>query len=306
MAEYKTRYSREQKRRKLAKFNSVYYEGNPDNWKVSRLPNWMNFYGHSLNNELNGRLPRYYRKFKQGTIVMVDYGVPIGNELGGKHFGVIISNNDTKYKRKVTIIPLSSHYHKGYVDLGFDLMEGINSLLSDRIDELQNIISNMITRLDSFKAQNANKKIDFTQEDFSFLKENNVDYSLLQNDITIKFFQKDEELEGLVTQIKETTSWESHSNIFEFVSLYETIMNFQQNILNDLAKESRDEKQLQELIKKLNKYNKQSFAVISDIKSISKLRVTKLSHFTISGNTRISDKALNKIKTELIKTIDWE
>ena len=81
-------------------------------------------------------------------------------------------------------------------------------------------------------------------------------------------------------------------------------MNFQQNILNDLAKESRDEKQLQELIKKLNKYNKQSFAVISDIKSISKLRVTKLSHFTISGNTRISDKALNKIKTELIKTID--
>ena len=131
MAEYKTRYSREQKRRKLAKFNSVYYEGNPDNWKVSRLPNWMNFYGHSLNNELNGRLPRYYRKFKQGTIVMVDYGVPIGNELGGKHFGVIISNNDTKYKRKVTIIPLSSHYHKGYVDLGFDLMEGINSLLSD-------------------------------------------------------------------------------------------------------------------------------------------------------------------------------
>ena len=304
MAEYKTRYSREQKRRKLAKFNSVYYEGNPDNWKVSRLPNWMNFYGHSLNNELKGRLPRYYRKFKQGTIVMVDYGVPIGNELGGKHFGVIISNNDTKYKRKVTIIPLSSHYHKGYVDLGFDLMEGINSLLSDRIDELQNIISNMITRLDSFKAQNANKKIDFTQEDFSFLKENNVDYSLLQNDITIKFFQKDEELEGLVTQIKETTSWESHSNIFEFVSLYETIMNFQQNILNDLAKESRDEKQLQELIKKLNKYNKQSFAVISDIKSISKLRVTKLSHFTISGNTRISDKALNKIKTELIKTID--
>ena len=304
MAEYKTRYSREQKRRKLAKFNSVYYEGNPDNWKVSRLPNWMNFYGHSLNNELNGRLPRYYRKFKQGTIVMVDYGVPIGNELGGKHFGVITSNNDTKYKRKVTIIPLSSHYHKGYVDLGFDLMEGINSLLSDRIDELQNIISNMITRLDSFKAQNANKKIDFTQEDFSFLKENNVDYSLLQNDITIKFFQKDEELEGLVTQIKETTSWESHSNIFEFVSLYETIMNFQQNILNDLAKESRDEKQLQELIKKLNKYNKQSFAVISDIKSISKLRVTKLSHFTISGNTRISDKALNKIKTELIKTID--
>lgn len=304
MAEYKTRYSREQKRRKLAKFNSVYYEGNPDNWKVSRLPNWMNFYGHSLNNELNGRLPRYYRKFKQGTIVMVDYGVPIGNELGGKHFGVIISNNDTKYKRKVTIIPLSSHYHKGYVDLGFDLMEGINSLLSDRIDELQNIISNMITRLDSFKAQNANKKIDFTQEDFSFLKENNVDYSLLQNDITIKFFQKDEEIEGLVTQIKETTSWESHSNIFEFVSLYETIMNFQQNILNDLAKESRDEKQLQELIKKLNKYNKQSFAVISDIKSISKLRVTKLSHFTISGNTRISDKALNKIKTELIKTID--
>lgn len=62
--------------------------------------------------------------------------------------------------------------------------------------------------------------------------------------------------------------------------------------------------QLEELSNKLNKYNKQSFAVISDIKTVSKLKVAKLSHYTISGNTYISEKALAKIKKEIIKTIE--
>lgn len=44
--------------------------------------------------------------------------------------------------------------------------------------------------------------------------------------------------------------------------------------------------------------------MILDVKAISELRVTKLSHFTISGNTHISDSTLEKVKTELIKTIE--
>lgn len=48
--------------------------------------------------------------------------------------------------------------------------------------------------------------------------------------------------------------------------------------------------QLNVLLDKLKKYNKQSFAIISYVKTVSKLKVAKLSHYTIS------EKALAKIK----------
>lgn len=304
MTEYK-RYSNNQKRRKLAKFNSVYYDGNPDNWKVSRLPNWMNFYGYSLSNELNGRLPRYYRKFKQGTIVMIDYGVPIGNELGGKHFGVVISNNDTKYKRKVMVVPLSSKYHKGYIDLGFDLMEGISHLLAQRIFELQQKINKLNKRPNEFFKENPTNPTIFDQDDRHFLDENNIDYSILTK--TTTNFKLNDELNcfrNLVNDRKNTDSWEKYPNIYKFVSSVESFFNFADLTEQSPYKVQKEVTQLNELGNKLKRYNKQSFAVISDVKAISKLRVTKLSHFTISGNTHISDAAMKKIKVELIKTID--
>lgn len=46
------------------------------------------------------------------------------------------------------------------------------------------------------------------------------------------------------------------------------------------------------------------YAVITDIRSVSKSRITKLSHYTISGNTKISDSALETIKTQLIRRIE--
>lgn len=305
MTEHGTRYSHEQKRRKLAKFNSVYYDGDPSNWKVSRLPNWMNFYGHSLDKELNGRLPKYYRKFKQGTVVMIDYGVPIGNELGGKHFGVIISNNDTKYKRKVMVVPLSSHYHKGYVDLGFDLMEGISTLLTQRIIELQQKIKKFDKRLDEFIKENPSNPTILDQDERQFLDDHNIDYSVLAEKTT-EFNLNDEQKKfmKLVNAIKSTDSWEKYPGIYEFVSSVETFFNFADLTEKNLYELREEITQLNELGHKLERYNKQSFAVISDVKAISKLRVTKLSHFTISGNTHISDSALEKIKTELIKTIE--
>ncbi|QLL73837.1 type II toxin-antitoxin system PemK/MazF family toxin [Lactobacillus crispatus] len=304
MAEYK-RYSHDQKRRKLAKFNSVYYDGNPDNWKVSRLPNWMNFYGHSLNNELNGRLPKYYRKFKQGTVVMIDYGVPIGNELGGKHFGVVISNNDTKYKRKVMVVPLSSHYHKGYVDLGFDLMEGISYLLAQRIIELQQKINKLDKRLNDFVKENPVNPTIFNQDERQFLDENNIDYSVLaETTTTFNLNNVQNKFTNLINDIKNTDSWEKYPGIYEFVSSVESFVNFADSVENSLYEMQEGITQLNRLGHKLERYNKQSFAVISDVKAISKLRVTKLSHFTISGNAHISNAAMTKIKTELIKTID--
>ncbi|MCD7123702.1 type II toxin-antitoxin system PemK/MazF family toxin [Limosilactobacillus caviae] len=306
MSEYMPRYTEEQKRQKISKFNNIYYNGDPADWKVSRLPNWISFYGYSLDKELKDNLPRYYRRFRQGTIVMIDYGVTIGNELGGKHFGVVLNNNDTKYKRKVTVVPLSSHWHKGYIDLGYDLMSGIDNLIEVRKGEEQQKITKLTNRLKEFMDNHKDSTFSFTQKEAEFLKKNIQNFPKNHTEFSIDFFNDkiNEELISLITKIKEADSWEQYKNIFEFVSFGETALIFKKNIDKELGKLNDSVSQLRQLEKKLNKYNKQSYAVISDIKSVSKLRVAKLNHFTISGNTRISSENLDKIRQGLIKTIE--
>ena len=305
MSEYKRKFTNSEKRHKLAKFNSVYYEGDPNNWKVSRLPNWMSFYGYELDKELQGKSPKYYRQFKQGTIVMIDYGVPIGNELGGRHFGVVLSNNDTKFKRKIMVVPLSSHYHRGYIDLGYDLMQGITKLIQDRVVELNNTVNGLIDRLTQFKEANNGKMFTFTVEEIKFIYDSNIDGTLMfkeENSFNIE--KRDPDFEKLIQQIKATNSWEKYPNIFKYVSFFDTIFSFQKEIFKGIDFGNQMVVQLNELLDKFKKYNKQSFAIISDVKTVSKLKVAKLSHYTISGNTYISEKALAKIKKEIIKTIE--
>lgn len=305
MSEYKRKFTNSEKRHKLAKFNSVYYEGDPENWKVSRLPNWMNFYGYELDKELQGKSPKYYRQFKQGTIVMIDYEVPIGNELGGRHFGVVLSNNDTKFKRKIMVVPLSSHYHRGYIDLGYDLMQGITKLIQDRVIELNNTVNGLSDRLTQFKEANNGKIFTFTVEEIKFIYDSNIDGTLMfkeENSFNIE--KRDPDFEKLIQQIKATNSWEKYPNIFKYVSFFDTIFSFQKEIFKGIDFGNQMVVQLNELLDKFKKYNKQSFAIISDVKSVSKLKVAKLSHYTISGNTYISEKALAKIKKEIIKTIE--
>ncbi|MBB1080195.1 type II toxin-antitoxin system PemK/MazF family toxin [Limosilactobacillus sp. STM2_1] len=306
MSEYMPHYTEEQKRQKISKFNNVYYNGDPADWKVSRLPNWMSFYGYSLDKELKNDLPHYYRRFRQGTVVMIDYGVTIGNELGGKHFGVVLNNDDTKYKRKVTVVPLSSHWHKGYIDLGYDLMSGINDLVKKRSEEEQTKIQKLSNRLEEFRNSHKNSSFPFTEGEEAFLEKNVKDFPKDQNTFSINFLDNEanKELISLITNIKKADSWEQHRNIFDFVSFIETAITFKNNVDEELKKLDESTRQLHQLAKKLNKYNKQSFAVISDIKSVSKLRVAKLNHFTISGNTQISAENLGKIRQGLIKTIE--
>lgn len=299
-------YTEEQKQQKISKFNNVYYNGDPANWKVSRLPNWMSFYGYSLDKELNNGLPNYYRRFRQGTIVMIDYGVTIGNELGGKHFGIVLNNNDTTYKSKVTVVPISSHRHRGYIDLGYDLMTGIYYLVNKRIDEEQVEIQKLLSRLHEFENSHKHSTTSFTKEEEMFIEKNVKNFPKDKKEFVVDISDEgsNEELISLITNIKKAGSWEQHKNIFKFVSFIETAITFKNNIDDELEKLNDSTDQLHQLAKKLNKYNKQSYAVISDIKSVSKLRVSKLNHFTISGNTQISSENLDKIRQGLIKTIE--
>lgn len=49
-----------------------------------------------------------YKTYKRGSIIYVDLGKGVGTEFSFKHFCLVISNKDSLYNSKLTVIPLSS------------------------------------------------------------------------------------------------------------------------------------------------------------------------------------------------------
>lgn len=304
MAEYKTRYSKEEKRQKLHTFNTVYYDGNPNDWKVSRLPNWMEFYGYSLDQELKNKQPSYYRKLKQRMIVMVDYGVTVGREMGGKHFGVVMSSHDNKYKSKAVVVPLSSHYHRGYVDLGLSLFSEISELLNDRLNELQIKIDKTTHDLESFNSKFANKEFVFSKKDASFLLKNNINLrNQLKGNYTFHVPGGNDSLKQLVNTIKSVKNWDHQSSLLSFVNSFNEMDNFDHDIQKKLAILNSEFESIKQLSSKVKKYNKHTYANPAEIRTISKLRIQKFTRFSITGNVQLKQQAFNNLERAVIKNI---
>lgn len=302
MATYNRTFTHEEKENKLKKFNSVYYNGDAKNWKISRLPNWMEFYGNSLKKELDNKLPKYYRKFKQGTIVMVDYGVTVGNEMAGMHFAVVISSKDKKYNKNIIVVPLSSKYHKGYVDLGFEPLSDAENLFNDKVDNLEKEIENTLTDLTNFvKKHELEKNFSFSSDAVEFLRKNNIkDLSDLKFTISANA-NINSDFKNLITAIKKLDSWVEFPDLFKFVSYSDTIIDFSDSLAQKaimLKKEFQNTKKLRD---EISKYNNRSYVNVSEIRSISKLRVSKFSY--LSGNISVSKDSLALIKSKLLDTI---
>ncbi|WP_421016640.1 type II toxin-antitoxin system PemK/MazF family toxin [Furfurilactobacillus cerevisiae] len=106
------------KRKHIKLFETIYYNADENNFKIGQLPVWIDTYAHWLDKEVNTGLPQYYREFHQGMLVMINFGVRVGSELSGPHFGVVLTHNDDKYHRTLLVAPLTSHGKEYHVDLG--------------------------------------------------------------------------------------------------------------------------------------------------------------------------------------------
>lgn len=134
MANYNRRYSFDEKYQSIESLINFYTNADSSDYKASRLPNWLDFYGRTLLTEKN---IEYYNVFSQGTVVTVDYGVPVGGEMSGIHFAVVLSNNDTRRKKTILTIPLSSHNRPDRVYLGKDILHKAQLSMEKQLNQLQ-------------------------------------------------------------------------------------------------------------------------------------------------------------------------
>lgn len=89
-------------------------------------------------------VPRYLKAYKRGDIVQINFGFNLGDEYGGKHYAVVVEDND-RSSGIVTVIPLrsskpkdSAGIHRYELSLGTELFVQFNAKISE---ETANIVA---------------------------------------------------------------------------------------------------------------------------------------------------------------------
>lgn len=59
-----------------------------------------------------------YQRYKRGQIVVINFSPSMGSEMRGKHFGIVLTKNDSPNNGVLTVIPLSSKEKPYYLDIG--------------------------------------------------------------------------------------------------------------------------------------------------------------------------------------------
>ena len=62
--------------------------------------------------------PTRFKRYSRGQVVRVKFGVNIGSEFSGDHYGIVISKQDTMLNPILHIIPLTSKKHDYNMELG--------------------------------------------------------------------------------------------------------------------------------------------------------------------------------------------
>ncbi|MDF7637146.1 type II toxin-antitoxin system PemK/MazF family toxin [Leuconostocaceae bacterium ESL0958] len=294
---------------KLQPFTDFYFSDNED-FKSKMMPNWIETYGHFLNNELTGR-QKFYPILKQGTIIMINFGINVGEELSGPHFGIVINANDDKRIGKITVLPLTSKYHKGHVRLGKNIVDETLALISTKQAELKeirneldrstgitdNLINNFIdthvTNIDSL----SHETMQILIEAFSIMPSNFSDDFEARTEVHIK--NKMQYVRSFLEKISKNPNFESNSELSSFYYDMTALLSSMDISIKQLDIIRYRLSGLENLKRQLVKYNNDSFADIKNMTTVSKTRVNKLSEYDISGNVSISPDSLNKIKENI-------
>ncbi|WP_338214192.1 type II toxin-antitoxin system PemK/MazF family toxin [Companilactobacillus muriivasis] len=296
----------------ISQFNNIYF-GIPHNqmFKLHYMRQWMEFYGYWLTREKKHNTPKYYTTFTSGSVVMVNFGPNIGNELSGNHFAIVLNKTDKRENTLLTVIPLSSKDHSNYLSLDKELFKSIYKLANTRLLDLEeentevlrdlaNKIKKIVSEIISY---NSTETLKGENTQF-FLRDSLNGFTHHMHDFQINIpkyidLKNPNKLEKLIDKIVDIRDQEFKKDNDEFYrSRLSTIID-KLNSLCDYIKDgvllNEHIDNLQELMNKMQKYSKNTFAIIPNVTTVSKLRVVKISHYTISKNVIISDNSLKKI-----------
>ncbi|GGG88018.1 hypothetical protein E2558_01780 [Staphylococcus pragensis] len=249
------------------KLIDIYNDANIENRKIKYLPEWLDFYTTQLLEE-NKSNYKLYSTYKRGTIIYVNLGSNIGNEFSGNHFCIVMDKKDNPKKSTLTVVPLSSknstHYKQltsSIFDITIDELNKKVKELTDEADKIGDFANLIMDKHESYIKSKAERSALLFK--YGYLTEEHID-------------KQYEEIENL---IKEEAD------------------NFKEKI----SKMKKKAENIKLVRKVFNRHkNKQSFANVSAITTISKKRIQKINSEDPTGKIRISTDDLKKIEKQII------
>ncbi|ELU6316002.1 type II toxin-antitoxin system PemK/MazF family toxin [Listeria ivanovii subsp. londoniensis] len=234
------------------------------------LPNWLvNKSIYLKKYRLEGQ--RLFKKYHRGSLVMIDFGVNVGNEISGNHFGIVLNKYDNPKNGVLTVIPVTSKKREYLIEL--DSLISVQSNITLRKLIIDDVLTHLAATEFIFETLDAE-----SQRRHRFIIEKSA---ISMDDINKKIVSL-----GLNKLEQNKMSIET----------YEEIMR------NSKSLQSKALKAI-EVSEKYKKYNKISYAKPKDIQTISKYRIKMINDLDPCGKIKVSNTILDKIDKELINNI---
>lgn len=219
---------------------------------------------------------------------MVDFGIKIGSEMSGPHFAVVLSAKDNQHKKTLIVVPLTSRNRKSYIELGTELQAGI-------IRTTKKLIDNNSKRIERFNndSENLQKKVFALRDRLEQeLKDKGITPVTTEPSSLDESQKKMEQMQKLLKGSENEELRAAAQKVIYYIKQVKYQEFYRKIILSHINASSA-------LLKKAKKYGNNSYADVSNISTISKLRITSFSEQNISGNIFVTEKALKSIKKKL-------
>lgn len=284
MVDYKDRYIH-YRDNQIYKLEKLGKEWTDSKYKQAVLLSyWYETYEKLLRKEENFKQQKKYFKYKRGQILFVNFGYRIGHELGGNHYCVVVSNNDSTHSGNVTVVPLRSF--KGRINKRFQV---------NLEDSLQMSIAYNIKKIISSlkESSETNRTIANTLE-YVFNAES-ADLILDSFDNLLEEFSDDYKIINLIHNVR---LYFLNNNTDELNNSIDDIKAFIKKRIERIEKEVP---LMENKLSKALELNKGSVADINQITTISKLRILnpRRKEDTLSNvilDSKYMDQINNKIK----------
>lgn len=227
--------------------------------------------------------------YRRGAIVNVDFGVNVGTELSGNHFAIVLTKDDSPKNEKLTVIPLSSHYHPHSISLKNTVKtSGSDYLFNKQLDFIALYAALLYFRQKLYKQMDEakNEKVLTPHE-------------LLEKVKTTIFIKHMDDFQKVEEVIEKSLKNENTAR-----SLIKTVSPEIAGNQDPLSTEFLENtaKAISEftiVVEKYSKYNLATYAKVGDITTVSKARLMKINRYDPIGKILSDDATLNEIDSEL-------
>lgn len=116
---------------------------NVQNKKYQYLPFWKEKESRYLLREIE-KPRKFFKEYKRGTIVRVDFGVNIGCEFSQIHYAIVLNKKDNRLSETISVIPLTSKDKGSNLNIGNVIFDSAMYVLNEQMHDLFDLDGIMI------------------------------------------------------------------------------------------------------------------------------------------------------------------